>query len=553
MRIRFAFRFLFLALVLCVAGKAQAQSGDQTIPDELLIEMREGILPESAFPELNPYSLTYEKLSPAFAIWLVRYDAKKWNGEEILSRLRESGNVLNAQHNHHVQKRERLPNDSLFPDQWSLRNTGEQPNYRKDADIGAPAAWDIATGGETILGDTIVVAVVDGGFDLTHPDLNFWKNRHEIPDNKLDDDQNGYIDDFEGWNIYTDSGKIEVDAHGTHVAGIVGARGNNTMGITGVNWNVQVMAVEGASERESDVIKAYGYVYTMRRLYNQTNGLRGAFIVASNSSFGVDFERPQNFPIWCGLYDKMGEQGVLNAVATANNNIDVETEGDIPSTCTSDYTVVVTNTNARDKRASNAAYGKKSVDIAAPGVLILSTIPEAGYGYLSGTSMSTPHVSGAIGLLYAAPCANLAFLARTNPGNAALYVKQLLLDWVDPLPDFDTITTSGGRLDVGNSIKQLAGNVCDLKTHRAIDLTRVFPNPAKGNQVTIRYTKYEQMGGDLFIYNVQGQRVMEINTANQPAGQYEIVMNTASFAPGMYIVYLQADEVRSNIMKILLF
>lgn len=553
MRIRFAFRFLFLALLLSATGKLHAQPGDHTIPGELLIEMREGVLPDNAFPELKSYSLTYEKLSPAFSIWLVKYDAKKWSGEEILSRLRESGNVLNAQHNHRVQKRDRLPNDSLFPDQWSLRNTGEQPNYQKDADIGAPAAWDITTGGVTMLGDTIVVAVVDGGFDLTHPDLNFWKNRNEIPGNKIDDDQNGYIDDFDGWNIYTDSGKIEVDAHGTHVAGIVGARGNNTMGITGVNWNVQVMAVEGASERESDVIKAYGYVFTMRRLYNQTNGLRGAFIVASNSSFGVDFARPQNFPIWCGLYDKMGEQGILNAVATANNNIDVETEGDIPSTCTSNYTVVVTNTNARDKRASNAAYGKKSVDIAAPGVLILSTIPDAGYGYLSGTSMSTPHVAGAIGLLYSAPCANLAFLARTNPGNAALYVKELLLDWVDPLPDFDTITTSGGRLDVGNSMKQLTSYACDLQTRRAIDLTRVFPNPAKDNKVTIRYTKYEQMGGDLFIYNVQGQRVMEINTASQPAGQYEIEMNTASFAPGMYIVYLQSNEVRSNIMKILLF
>jgi hypothetical protein len=529
-----------------------AQQAERLVQGELLIEMPEGVVPEDALPELQSYSLSYEKLSPAFPIWLVKYDAGKWNGEDILNRLRESGKVVNAQNNHYIAKRETAPNDSFFSEQWSLHNTGQNPNSVSGADINAMEAWDITTGGVTPLGDTIVVAVVDGGFDLTHPDLNFWKNRHEIPGNKIDDDQNGYTDDYEGWNVYTDSGKIEVDAHGTHVAGIVGARGNNLIGVTGVNWNVQVMAIEGASQKESQVVKAYGYLYTMRKLYNQTNGLRGAFIVASNSSFGVDFGRPQNFPVWCGLYDKMGELGILNAVATANDATDVDVEGDIPSTCTSDYTVVVTNTTGMDKRSSFAAYGKNSVDIGAPGAVILSTIPGASYGTLSGTSMSTPHVGGAIGLVYSAPCLNLAFMARTNPGKAALYVKQLLLDWVDPLDGFDTLVTSGGRLDIGNSLKHLTSNACATQRERDIDLTRVFPNPAK-NKISIRYTKYEEMGGDILLYNMHGQLVSETNTSTQPAGLYEIEMNTSSLAPGMYIMVIRSNEVQSNIMKLMLF
>jgi hypothetical protein len=550
-RLSFGFTAFLVAFAIT---SLSAQSLEKTIPGELLIEMPEGVVPADALPQLKPYSLSYQKLSPAFPVWLVKYDAAKWNGEVILSRLRESGKVVNAQYNHRVQKRDRFPNDSLFPEQWSLRNTGEIPNYLKDADINAPAAWDFTTGGVTLLGDTIVVAVVDGGFDIHHPDLNFWKNRHEIPNNKIDDDLNGYIDDYDGWNAYTDSGQIEVDAHGTHVAGIVGARGNNITGTTGVNWNVQVMAIEGASELESDVVKAYGYLYTMRKLYNQTNGLRGAFIVASNSSFGVDFGRPQNFPIWCGLYDKMGELGILNAVATANDNIDVEIEGDIPSTCTSPYTIVVTNTTARDKRSAGAAYGKESVDIGAPGASILSTIPDGEYGYLSGTSMSTPHVAGAIGLLYAGPCANLGFLARTNPGQAALFTKSVLLNNARPLAGFDTLVTSGGRLDIGKSMQQLTAHSydCGPSNNRAIDLSRVFPNPGR-NKVTVRYLKRKELSGDLLMYTVTGQLVLTVNTSNQAAGEYAIDINTSSLAPGIYIMYLQADGVQSNIMKVLLF
>ncbi|HBR86466.1 MAG TPA: peptidase, partial [Candidatus Marinimicrobia bacterium] len=141
------------------------------------------------------------------------------------------------------------------------------------------------------LGDTIVVAVVDGGMMLTHTDLvpNLWTNYNEIPGNNIDDDNNGYIDDIHGWDAYSSDGSIPGDGHGTHVGGIIGAKGNNGSMVTGVNWDVKIMAIAGSSSNTSTVLEAYGYALDQRAMYDSTNGALGAFVVATNSSFGIDF------------------------------------------------------------------------------------------------------------------------------------------------------------------------------------------------------------------------------------------------------------------------
>ena len=396
-------------------------------------------------------------LSKSINLWLLKYDPKSGNAETILSQVRNHKDVLIAQHNHtNVTLRTTTPNDTQFGNQWGHNNTG-QSGGTIGADIESTEAWDISTGGMTTQGDEIVVAVIDGGFELTHPDLvpNLWVNTDEIPGNGLDDDNNGFVDDINGWDAFNNDGTIPNSNHGTHVSGIVGARGNNNQGVSGVNWDVKLMMVAGSSGNEATVVAAYGYVLDERTLYNTTNGAQGAFVVSTNSSFGVDFGNAANFPLWCAMYDDMGAQGIISATATANQNIDVDAVGDVPTTCISDYMIGVTNTTDTDARNNGAAFGATSIDIGAPGTGILSTTLNGNYGNLTGTSMATPQVAGAVALLMAAACDDFITDYKNNPGVEALALRDAILDGADPITALNGITTTGGRLNVYNSILEL--------------------------------------------------------------------------------------------------
>ena len=398
---------------------------------------------------------THKKaLSPELRIHLFSFDTLTIPENEVLARLSRLPGVEMAQFNHHITLRRPafIPNDPQFAQQWSLNNTG-QAGGSPDADIDGAEAWDLETGGANPLGDSIVAAVVDGGMDLSHPEVPLWKNRLEVPGNGMDDDGNGYIDDYDGWNAYQSNGQVPNDLHGTHVAGIVSARGDNLTGVAGVGWHTLVMPVAGASGNEATAVEAYAYVLQQRRRYNETGGKEGAFVVVTNSSFGVDFGQPAQFPIWCAIYDSLGAEGVLNAGATMNVGANVEISGDIPTACPSDFMIGVTNTTRRDQRNSSAAYGVLSVDLGAPGTDILSTVPGGGTGFLTGTSMATPHVAGVLALMYAHACSSLAWLTRTDPEGAALLMRQLLLQSVDTLLGFELELATGGRLNTRRALE----------------------------------------------------------------------------------------------------
>jgi hypothetical protein len=432
-----------------------AQKAGDKIPGELIVQLKDLSDIQLLEKEYASFGLVlHEILSARMHIVLFHYEPSKVQSDFLLKGIKKSKSVIQAQENHQIELRESTenqPDDLYFGLQWNMNNIGADGGLA-GADIDALRAWDITTGGLTAFGDTIVVAVVDGGSSLGHLDLNLFKNRNEIQGNGIDDDENGYIDDYNGWNAYNNSGQIPEHAHGTHVSGIVGARGNNTMGVTGVNWNVKILPIAGSSTQESTVIKAYSYVYEMRSLYNETHGEKGAFIVTTNSSFGVNNGQPDDYPIWGAMYDSLGTLGILNAAATANANVNVDVAGDIPTAFESPWLITVTNTTNQDIKFSSAGYGVLSIDLGAPGTQIYSTKLNNTYAYSTGTSMASPHIAGATALLFAAADSSFMEEYQAHPEAKILEIKQFLLQGTDPLEDLQGKTVSGGRLNLYNSL-----------------------------------------------------------------------------------------------------
>lgn len=451
--------FLF-TLLLSLGSSAQWPDEEQHVAGEFIVMLQPGVEIKELLrqmPQLHPERM----ISRTMNIWLVKGDMAQ--EEELLNQLKRSGFVKLAQYNHRVQQRSVIPNDPNFNLQWNMRNTG-QLNGTPGADIRATDAWGLSSRNITAHGDTVVVAVIDGTYDIDHNDLNFFRNYQEIPDNGIDDDANGFIDDYEGWNAFDQSGKINkggTDPHAMHVAGITGARGNDSVGIAGTCWGVKILRIAGSSTTEADVVASYDYAITMRNLYNQTFGTKGAFIVATNSSFGVDNGNPVDFPIWCALYDTMGALGILSSTATANRPLDVDVMHDIPTECPSKWMIAVTNTTMIDRLNAGAAYGKNSIDLGAPGTSIYSTYASNGYGYRTGTSMASPHIAGGVAAMLAAACPELLNDYAAYPDSVAYIIKQMMLDGTDRISDLYNKTLTGGRLNLYHALRNLDEYNCD--------------------------------------------------------------------------------------------
>ena len=473
-------RCLFIVFFTCLflSANSQSENIDDFVEGDLLVLLQPNVNAQLFALTMNNYYADFnveiaEKLIPSMNLFLLKH-SKNVSLNDAKMRLNEFSEVLKVQANHtNLQTRlDSVPDDPRYNTSW-CHNIMESEK-----------AWSKTQGGTTIYGDTIVVAVIDGGF-AQHDDLTYFKNRHEIAGNNIDDDNNGYVDDVEGWNVYNNSGNVTNDYHGTHVSGIIGAIGNNNLGLVGVNWNVKVMSIQGSSTQESTVLKSYGYAYEMRKKYNETNGDSGAFVVSTNSSFGKDNGQPSNYPLWCAFYDSLGSTGIISAGATANRAFDIDAVGDIPTACSSDYLMSVTNTTNQDVRNQGAAYGLTTIDLGAPGTNILSTVLSQDYDYSTGTSMATPQVAGAIALMYSNACD--LFFSEYNYDDAAiaLKMKELILEsGVDSLADLQGKTVSGGRLNINKAVNAVNEycrvlSVKNLKTTSANNLL-VYPNPSNG-------------------------------------------------------------------------
>lgn len=469
---------LFFLLILGIFSRTElsAQTTDHML-GKLIVQLHPGTDPQRWALDWQQFAgrptelRLQDRLSPPLNIHLFHFNHGQANELRLLSSIRRDPAVIAAQFNHFIELRETTPDDPLFERQWQYINPGTDEGL-ENADLDLDLAWDITTGGLTADGDTIVVCVIDDGLNLDHEDLagNIWVNRAEIPDNGIDDDLNGYIDDYNGWNVLQDNDNVESGgSHGTSVTGIIGAVGNNGIGVSGVNWKVKLMAVKSNfNTTEATVIEAYSYPLIQRMRYNETNGLEGAFVVATNASWGRDNGFAEDAPIWCGLYDSLGVHGILSVGATANKNIDVDIDGDLPTTCPSEYLLTVTNLDRADEKVPAAGYGALSIDLGAYGQDAY-TITRTSYGIFNGTSSATPHVAGTIALLYAAPCPALMAIAKSDPAGAALLVRDYILEQTTPNTSLKGITLTEGRLNTYNSLRALMENCGDCQPPTSIN------------------------------------------------------------------------------------
>ena len=317
-----------------------------------------------------------------------------------------------------------VPNDTAYPDQYALSGTHG---------IRAPLAWDITRGSTSKL-----VAVIDSGVDFTHEDLqeNLWNNPGEIASNGVDDDENGYVDDIRGYDFGSDLGDsdpTDENGHGTHVAGIIAATGNNALGVIGVAWNTAIIPVKCLDDQGN------GYISYLVNALDYVSALKdqGYPIAVVNMSLGTA-ERSDALNRAVG---RVAARGILLVAAAGNsygqNNDEVPS---YPANAESPLVLSVAATNSSGALAAFSNYGPRSVDMAAPGADILSTVPPllkgAPYEYIDGTSMAAPIVSGVV-----------ALIAAANPAASPALIRDILLSTVTPLSSLRGKVVSGGLVD----------------------------------------------------------------------------------------------------------
>ena len=338
--------------------------------------------------------------------------------------------------------------------------------------------WDTTTGS-----GSIVVGVIDEGIDITHPDLaaNIWTNAGEIPSNGIDDDGNGFVDDINGWDFAHDDNHVfdntsgypiasgyqgDVDDHATHVAGTIGAVGNNGVGVVGVNWQVKLMSLKFIRSvvkivngqqvvvQEGDdaqALRAYSYAKQMRDLWVSSGGTKGANLRAVNASFGGGAYSQSAFD----AINAMGQSGILFVAAAGNESTDTDLHPHYPSSYALPNVVSVAATGdgttlmppQPDFLAGFSNFGAHSVMLGAPGVGILSTTPYSTYSSFGGTSMAAPHVTGAA-----------ALLSAVNSNITPAQLRWLLTFNGDVDSFLQGKTLSGRRLNVFKSLQAMNEN-----------------------------------------------------------------------------------------------
>ena len=524
---------LLILLFCCLSTiTIYSQDSNQTAP--LLVRFQEGVDGKAFFRQFqkaskNNAGLQIERrVSKLLNIYKLKEEPASASNN-IIEGLKKSKGVLSVGYDEPATYRNTTPNDDLYKDQWNLEK------------INLPEVWAETKGGTTANGDDIVVAILEMGVTLDHPDIadNIWTNTGETPDDGIDNDGNGYIDDFFGLNLNDLTDNHPLKNHGTEVAGVIGAHTDNGIGMAGVNWDIKMLFLSEV-DFTSDVIEAYEYLYNLRKKYNETNGREGALIVANNNSFGWN-SRPEDLQFGielCEMYNFMGSVGILSVGAGPNEDTDVEVVGDVPTNCTSRYFIGVTSTDRTDNK--RGGYGATSIDIGAPGEDIPATSEADDYCMCSGTSFAAPHVAGAIGLMYSVQCSQLANDAINNSSGTARFMRDILLAGVDPISSLEDITVTGGRLNVLQAINNLQV-YCGSNESNRLAISNVYPSPVE-SEITIKYETPDYEPYIFSINNALGQ-VVRTRVITPPRFTEPIETEDVSGLPaGVYFVSFQRED-----------
>lgn len=418
---------LLFGLIIYLPGIAHAAPA--AVPNQYIVKLSSGTKssPQMLYATLGVEILKY---NPVTGSQLVRTTRGKSFNHHYAKNLLAQGLAEYIEPNYIVSIHGTVPNDNRFSELWGMNNSG-QGGGTSDVDIDAPEAWGLTTGS-----NSVVVGVVDTGVLYTHPDLaqNIWVNPNEIADNGVDDDGNGVVDDVHGYSALDHSGEVLDDnGHGTHCAGSIGAVGDNGRGVAGVNWQVRIMALKfldaSGFGTTAGAISAIEYAVRMKR-----SGVN--LTVLSNSWGGGGFSQ--------ALRDAISEAeaaGILFVAAAGNSANDNDVEPTYPASYDLPNIVSVAAVDSHGNLASFSNYGSQGVDLAAPGVSILSTHLDDGYQTMSGTSMAAPHVSGVAALVLG---------RESNLSTAAL--KSRLIATVKPLDSLAGLVRAPGMVNAHNAL-----------------------------------------------------------------------------------------------------
>jgi subtilisin family serine protease len=463
----------FVGCLLCVPvafGQRPTEviKGKSAVAREVLVKFRTASAAAVADVEQAADTEHSERVGRGDALRLIRSRSK--NVDKLVNELAARPDVEYVEPNYIINV-DAIPSDPSFSALWGLNNTG-QIGGLPGADIEAPAAWDLTRGSASL-----AVGVIDSGIDYTHPDLspNVWSAPA------------AFTVTLGGRTLTCPAGSHGFNAlaftcdpyddfgHGTHVAGIIGAAGNNGLGVTGVNWTTRMVAIK--------FLDATGTGTTA----GAVNGIY--FLIQANSAF-ANTATPLNVRVLSASWGGPGaSQALLDAInwanaynmlfvaAAGNSGVNTDISPNFPSNYGSPNVISVAATDSADRRASFSNYGASTVDLGAPGVNILSTTRGGGYGYMSGTSMATPHVSG------------VAALALANCKLDTVALRDLLLRTAEPVAALAGITATGGRL---NALRALRG--CSSSPSFAVSATPAALSVARGTAATYSVTVTPQSG-----------------------------------------------------------